>query len=199
MSIELIADDAARVLDSIGIDAAHILGVSFGGFVAQEFAMMFPKRTRKLVLASTSFGGANHVSPSMKVLGAFAATNGLNSPERIRQYLTIAFSPDYVDRHADVVERFCQLREENVVPEDVYLGQLQSAIAFDAESRLGTLVVPALVITGDEDTVVPTANAHNLADAIPNAQLALIAGSGHMAFVEKAGEFNQIVTKFLEA
>ena len=96
VSIENIADDVAELLDKLEFEAAHILGISFGGFVAQEFALKYPRMVKKLVLASTSFGGPNHVAPSIEVLAAFASTEGLNSSARIRQYLTMAFSPNFV-------------------------------------------------------------------------------------------------------
>src|SRR3982750_3934307 len=74
ISIQLIADDIESLLDHLDIQKANVLGISFGGFVAQEFALCYPQRLQKLVLASTSFGGPNHVAPSMEVLAAFAST-----------------------------------------------------------------------------------------------------------------------------
>lgn len=197
VSIEKIADDVVALIDELEIESAHVLGISFGGFVAQELALRYPERVAKLVLASTSFGGPNHVMPSMEVLASFASTEGLNSAERIRKYLTTAFSPDFVQAHAETVERFCTLREENVVPEEVYQLQLASAMGFNAEDRVGSIEAETLVLTGDSDTVVPPANSGNLARAIPNSALSLIAGGGHMAFVEKAAEFNSRVVNFL--
>ncbi len=197
LSIELIADDVAHILDAIGVGSAHILGVSFGGFVAQEFALKYPARVRKLVLASTSFGGSNHVSPSLRVLGAFASTDGLNSPDRIRQYLSMSFSPDFVASEPDTVEEFCCLREANNVPEEVYLGQLRSAMLFDAQSRLSQIAAATLVISGDVDTIVPTQNSLNLAAAISGAKLEIMGDGSHMAFVEHAAKFNKIVRTFL--
>lgn len=199
VSIEAIADDVANLLDAIGLDSADVLGISFGGFVAQEFALKHPQRLGKLVLASTSFGGPNHIPPSAEVLAAFTATDGLNTSERIGQYLTLAFSREYAAANGPAVERFCRLREENVVPRDVYMRQLQSAMDFDAEDRIRKIAARTLVITGDDDTVVPPQNSRNLAAAIPNAGLKVIEGSGHMAFVEKAAEFNRIVREFLQS
>ena len=198
LSIDLITDDVAAVLEALKIEKAHILGLSFGGFVAQEFVLKYPERVDKLVLASTSFGGVNHVSPSLKVLAAFASTEGLNSGDRIRQYLTMSFSPDFVSTDPETVEGFCRLREKNFVSESVYLGQLRSAFAFDSETRLPQIGAETLVITGDADTIVPMQNSINLAAAIPNAALVVIEGGSHMAFVSQADKFNAIVRDFLE-
>ena len=196
-TIEAIANDIAAILDAAECERAHIVGVSFGGFVAQEFALKYPDRVNRLVLASTSFGGVNHVSPSLKVLGAFSSTDGLNSPERIRQHLTLSFSPDFVRSDPETVEKFCRLRDGEPVPEAVYSSQLRSAFGFDAESRLSQIAAETLVITGDADTIVPMQNSINLTATIPNARLAIIEGGSHMAFVERASEFNEIVWQFL--
>jgi pimeloyl-ACP methyl ester carboxylesterase len=197
VSIAKIADDIADLLTDLEFDSAHILGISFGGFVAQEFALRYPDRVRKLVLASTSFGGPNHVMPSMDVLTSFGSTEGLNDADRIRKYLSTAFTTDFARKRADEVERFCSLREANPVPEDVYRQQLASAMAFNAEDRVGGIKAETLVLTGDSDTVVPAENSRNLANAIPNAKLGVIADGGHMAFVEIAEEFNGFTIDFL--
>ena len=77
-SISLLADDLARLLQALGISRAHIVGASFGGFVAQEFALKYPFMTRKLVLCCTSFGGANHVQPEPDTLKLVASAKKLN-------------------------------------------------------------------------------------------------------------------------
>jgi pimeloyl-ACP methyl ester carboxylesterase len=67
-TIGLLADDVAALLKFLGVESAHIVGVSFGGFVAQEFALRYPQMTRKLVLCCTSFGGPNHVVPEPAIM-----------------------------------------------------------------------------------------------------------------------------------
>jgi pimeloyl-ACP methyl ester carboxylesterase len=74
---------------------------------------------------------------------------------------------------------------------------LESALNFDLEDRVREIRAETLVVSGDQDVVVPLQNSRNLAAAIPNARLEIIDGSGHMAFVEKASEFNRIVRDFL--
>src|SRR5688572_19270697 len=78
LNILSLARNTAELLDTLNIERAHLLGTSFGGFIAQEFALAFPERVNKLVLACTSCGGAGHVPPSVEVLAAFASTKGLN-------------------------------------------------------------------------------------------------------------------------
>lgn len=67
-TISLLADDVAALLTLLGIESAHVVGVSFGGFVAQEFALRHPLRLRRLVLCCTSYGGPNHVVPAPEIM-----------------------------------------------------------------------------------------------------------------------------------
>lgn len=198
VSLETIAGDIAALLDELNIEKANVLGASFGGFAAQEFALAFPERLNKLVLACTSFGGANHVPPAWDVLMAFASTEAMNSSERIRKFMIPAFTPEFRTENAEIVEKVCKLREQNIVPENVYLAQLQSATTFDAEKRAAGIKAETLVLTGDADAVVPPQNSYNLAEAIPNATLKVIEGGSHMFFIEKADEFNKTVKEFLK-
>ena len=197
-TIEQIADDVAALLDHLGLGSAHVLGISFGGFVAQEFAVRHRSKTRKLVLACTSYGGAGHVAPSPEFLIGFTSTTGLNSPARIRQYLARAFQEDFLARDPDVFEAFCEARERNMVPEDVYLEQLKSAMSFDFADAAKSIDVETLILSGDADTIVPVDNSRNLASVIPDAELKIVEGAGHMFFVERADAFNQAVVDFLK-
>jgi pimeloyl-ACP methyl ester carboxylesterase len=197
VTISEIADDVAKILDELNIEKASILGTSFGGFVAQEFALKYPNRLNKLILACTSFGGKNHVLPdNFEVLTAFGSTENLNSSERIRKFMIPAFTKDFVADNFEIVEQTCKLREQNEVPENVYLQQLQSATTFDKQANVAKILAETLVITGDQ--VVPRQNSINLANMIPNATLEIIENSGHLFFIEQAEKFNKLVKNFIK-
>lgn len=197
ISIQTIADDINDLLEILNIKKTNLLGASFGGFVAQEFALAYPDKLNKLILACTSYGGAKHVAPSLDVLEAFILTGDLNKSERIRKFFIPVFSSGFYAEQSGTVERVCRLREQNYVSEKIYMQQLQSATTFDAQKRVSRIRAETLVITGDADIVVPPENSRNLARAIPNARLETIAGGSHMFFIEKSDEFNRIVTDFL--
>jgi 3-oxoadipate enol-lactonase len=199
MSMRGYADDVAALLEALNVERAHVLGASFGGFVAQEFALAEPKRTRGLVLCCTSFGGPRHCPPAPETLRAIASTKGLNTEERVRENLLLAFSHAFVAEHADEVERVIALRAENEVPEYAYLRQLQAAMAFNAEERVANIKAPTLVITGDADVIVPRENSSNLAAKIPGAKLRVIEGGSHTFFIERPEEFNSAVIEFIKS
>jgi pimeloyl-ACP methyl ester carboxylesterase len=196
-SIGLLADDVAHLLKTIGVTSAHIVGASFGGFVAQEFALKYPSMTRKLVLCCTSFGGPNHIVPAPETLMALASTKGLNSEERMRANLLLAFTPEFVKTQAAEVDQIVHLRATNDVPEHIYLSQLQAAMNFNVESRLSEIKSPTLVLSGDADVIVPVQNSRNLAGKIPGAKLHIVAGGSHTFFIEQAPEFNRRISEFL--
>ncbi len=197
VSLVSIADDLAELLDLLDISKANLVGISFGGFVAQEFALKYGGRCRRMVLASTGFGGPEHVMPSDEVLAMFSSAPAEDPSTRIRKHLEMSFTPQFAAENRAVVDRFCSLRDENPVSSEVYSQQLRSAFQFDSSTRVGAISAKTLVVSGDSDLIVPTRNSINLAAAIPNAELRLIAGGGHMAFVENATEFNGIVRDFL--
>ena len=196
-TIGLLADDVAHLLQTIGVSSAHIVGASFGGFVAQEFALKYPSMTRKLVLCCTSFGGPNHVVPAPETLLALASTKGLNSEERMRANLLLAFTPEFVKTQTAEVDHIVHLRATNDVPEHIYLSQLQAAMNFNVESRLSEIKTPTLVLSGDADVIVPVQNSRNLAAKIPNAKLQIVNGGSHTFFIEQAQEFNRILCTFI--
>lgn len=199
VSIQLIAEDICQILNELGIEKTHILGTSFGGFVAQVFALNHADRLNKLILACTSFGGQNHVPPSMEVLMSFASTDSLNSTERIRKYIQPAFTQEFWQNNSEIVEKVCRLREENIVPETVYFQQLQSAMTFNKENEVSKIQAETLVITGISDKVVPMQNSVNLSNLIPNSKIEIIENGSHLFFIEQAPKFNEIVTNFVNS
>ncbi|HEY8562992.1 MAG TPA: alpha/beta hydrolase [Pyrinomonadaceae bacterium] len=197
LSLTTFVTDVLNLLDELKIERANVLGASFGGFVAQEFALRFPERLDKLVLACTSAGGANHVKPDIEILRSFTPDPNLAVGERIRKFIRPAFSDEFIKEHAEEVEKVCRLRETNEVAEAVYAAQLQAAFTFDAEDRLSRIEHETLVISGDRDRVVPARNSFNLAEKLPRATLKIIENGSHMLFVENAAEFNEIVSQFV--
>lgn len=197
-AMRLMADDVAGLLRGLGIERAHILGASFGGFVAQEFALAYPEMARTLTLCCTSFGGPNHVAPSMETLMALASTNGLNTEERILRNLLPAFSPEFARKQPDEIENVVKLRMANPVIESAFRWQLTAAMGFNAEFRVTEIRIPTLLLTGDADEIVPAQNSRNLAAKIPGAQLSIIEGGSHLFFLERPAEFNRIVIDFLK-
>ena len=198
LTIKTMADDLAGLLSALDIERAHILGASFGGFVAQEFAIGHPQLTRGLILCCTSFGGPRHLHPSADILRAMTATEGLNAEERTRRNFLMAFSRKFMRERPDEMERVIDLRLRNPVTDQVHFAQLRDFATFDAAARVSQIKAPTLVMTGAADIIVPPGNSQNLAALIPGARLIRIEDGSHMFFIEQPAIFNRAVIEFLE-
>lgn len=198
LSMQTFVEDVLQILDELKVEKANVLGASFGGFVAQELALKFPGRLDKLILACTTFGGANHVRPSSEILRSFTPNPNLTVAERIRKFIRPAFTDEFNLAHADEVEKVCVLRETNEIADTVYFAQLHAAFTFNTEDKISTVENETLVITGDKDIVVPMRNSVNLAEKLPNADLKVIENGSHLFFIENADEFNRSVKGFLK-
>ncbi len=197
LTIQTFVEDVVGVLDTLEIEKASILGASFGGFVAQEFALRFPERVNKLILACTTAGGKDHVSPDIEILRSFTRDPDRPLGEQIRRFFRPAFTEKFNDENVELVEKVCRLREKNEVLDETYLAQLQTAFSFDASDRIREIRQETIVITGNNDNLVPMQNSISLVAKLPNAHLKIIENGSHMIFVENAEEFNRIVSEFV--
>lgn len=194
-SIRMMADDLAALLDSLGISKAHILGISMGGFIAQDFALRYPDKVDRLILVSTSAGGPDHVPMAPDVLAQMFATDG--APRDLaRRKLALAYSETFMQKARDV-EHLIDLRLADPQPPHAFVAQATAGAAFNLSDQVHRLRVSCLIMAATGDRLVPIANAHNLAKKIPKSRLKIYDGYGHQFFVEIAEQFNRDVIGFL--
>ncbi len=198
LSMETFVEDVSAILDDLKIERANVLGASFGGFIAQKFALRFSERVGKLILVCTTAGGANHVKPDIEILRSFAPDPSLPLGEKIRRFIRPAFTDEFNAQNSDEVEQVCRMREQNNIADAVYMAQLHAAFTFNAENDLSSMTSETLVITGNRDIVVPMENSINLARKIPHATLEIVENGSHLFFIEQFETFNLILKKWLE-
>lgn len=191
-----LAADTAGLMDALGIDRAHVVGTSLGGFVAQQVALDRPDLIDRLVLVCTGFGGADYVPMPQRTLDLIEIAPTLPDEERLRRFIENAFSDGFVKERPDVVHTVMDFRRATNQPLEAYMAQWNAGATFDASDRVGDIRAETLCITGDEDAVVDPRNTRLLAGRIPNAREAMLAG-GHLFFIEQAEEFNRVVADFL--
>jgi len=194
-TIRQMADDLAGLLDAVGIERCHVLGVSMGGFIAQEFALKHPERVGGLILGCTSYGGPNTAPMPMSTLQVLLQVEGLTLEEVYRRGLSTALTESYLHSHPDEVDQIVRWRLENPQPRYAWQHQFNAGAAHDAEDRVRDITAPTLVAHGTRDAVVPTVNGEDLA-RVMGAELKLY-DAGHLFFIEKADEFNRDVIDFL--
>jgi 3-oxoadipate enol-lactonase len=194
-SLEDMADDAARVLDRLGIASAHWVGLSMGGMVGQAFALRHAGRLGKLVLANTtsSYGPDGKTMWDNRI--RLITEGGLAA---IRDMVTARyFSEAFIAAHRDVVDRVMGRFMET--PAEGYLGCCEAIRELEYTAALPRIQAPTLVIAGELDQGTTPAMARVIANAIPGARLSIIPGASHLSAVEKPAEFNALVRDFLAA
>lgn len=194
-SVRQMAEDAAGLLDALGLERVDVLGHSLGGMIAQELALNFPARVRRLVLAAT-VGGPHGVPITPEALAVMTHRQG-DPIQLFRRGVEVATAPGFSERHPERVAELLRIRMSTPVTPASYGAQVAAGAAHDAEARLYLLACPTLLLTGAEDKVVPPANADLLGREIPGAQVVRVPGAGHLLFAEAPEEVAGIVLRFL--
>jgi pimeloyl-ACP methyl ester carboxylesterase len=199
-SIELMAEDARDVLDAVGVDSAHVYGISMGGMIAQRLALKYPKRVRSLVLGCTTAGGENHVQPSpdVSMLLLSRGTTDMTPEEMAWATAPILYSQSFIENHKDLIAEDIQRRIEIPILPYAYMRQLQACLAHNTYNELDQINMSTLVIHGNEDRLVPYENGLTLAHIISNAELLTIPGAGHIYVTEANDLVNNRVLDFLK-
>jgi len=188
-----LAGDAAAVLDHLGWDSAHVLGISMGGTVAQELALTSPDRVRTLTLGCTWPGPLpDNGAWGEAVLDlASAATSG--DPMIAAKLMFEAnVSAAFAGRDG-ALEEFADVAGAVKVPGPVILMQMRAATEYDGIERLADLAVPTLVLHGTEDRIIRPEGGALLASLIPDARIESLDGVGHLFFWEQPELSAQLV------
>ncbi len=192
----LMASDTVALLDNLGISRAKVFGVSMGGMIAQELAINFPEKVDRLVLGCTHCGGPQVIRPTALVDQAFALETE-DWAERIRMLAPFAFSEQFGREHPKALAEFIAKKSLDAQPYFAYRRQIGAVIRHDSGQRLAKITTPTLVVTGTADTVIPWQNSELLCEKIPNSEIAMIEGAGHLFFVEQPEQTLRILKAFL--
>jgi len=196
-----VADLCAEVvalLDHLGVEKAHVVGTSLGGFVAQKLALERPDLVDHLILVCTSYGTREPQPMSFQALGKMLGGGSLNPERAARQGLEGATSDSYRAEHPEEFDLILRWRLADSPSLSDYYQQMMAGTRFDASFAVRNIASPTLVIHGTGDRYVPVANATALAEAIPDATLRVIDNAGHLVFIEQADEVNDEIISFLE-
>jgi pimeloyl-ACP methyl ester carboxylesterase len=196
-TIKMMADDAKGLLDAIGIDSAHVLGVSMGGMIAQELALNYPDRVKSLILGCTFYGGTKAIQPTPEVQESLREMGKLPVEEQAREMAPLLWSQEFIDKNPVALELFVAITAKYPTPPHGFVCQAQAIEAHDTYDRLPQIKAPTLVITGDMDRIIPAENSKVLASRIPNAELVVLKNLCHGFFGEAVEETNRIILDFL--
>ena len=170
-----LADDAARLLTALRIPRALVNGLSMGGMVAQEVALRHPGRVRGLILGGTTPGGA--FAPRLGPKEVFSIARGGIAERGIRAPLL--FSSEFRREHPERVEELIGYFKRHRSSVKTIAAQTLASARFASTLRLDRIRAPTLVMHGERDRLVPLAASRLLAARIPDAELAVVPGTGH--------------------
>jgi pimeloyl-ACP methyl ester carboxylesterase len=176
------AADTAGLMDALGIASAHLVGASMGGMIAQEFAIDYPGRVRSLTSLMSSTGDPKLPGPQPKAMAALGKKTPLDRAGFIHRYVEtwsviagngFPFDPERMARQG------AASYDRGINPPGVARQLLAIVASGNRKSRLRDVRVPALVIHGTRDPLVPFAAGADTAGTIPGAELLAIDGMGH--------------------
>ena len=196
--IARLAADAARVIETLGLERASVMGWSMGGFIAQALALNYADRVDKLVLLSTDSGGIEADLASPDVWSELVDTSGTPN-EQARRLLFLLFPTDVAEVFYREFGYIVAASRAQFSPDLLK----RQAAAMDAwhrngvASRLREIGVPVLIATGTEDIVIPASNGLKLANAIPGAWLAQFPHGGHAFMAQHPRALADLINSFL--
>jgi pimeloyl-ACP methyl ester carboxylesterase len=188
------AEDLAGLVDALEVDRFHVLGVSMGGMIAQEYAIAHAGR-----LLSASFC-CTYSYPGPFCLRMFSCWRDLVPHLGVgftqREVLLWAFTTDFFEQRTAELEEIEGLMAANPQPADTYLAQLHSIEAHDTRGRLAAVTCPALTLVGREDILIYPNLSRRLHEELPSSTWVEVPG-GHACLWEYPEDFNRAVLDFL--
>lgn len=183
--IEQFAEDGLALLDALELDRVHLVGASMGGLIAQEMALQGGDRLASLTLCCTFAGFSHMTPPAPEVVRILMEKKDMEPAAGVRHTWSISYRPEFIAREREWLE--AKLVQETRVPcpPECYQWHLDAAPLWDNGDRLRELRVPTLLLTGEDDVLVPPANSRTLHGLIPGAVLQTYPNSGHCFMTEQ--------------
>jgi 3-oxoadipate enol-lactonase len=197
-STELYADQVAAFLGAIGVNAAHVAGVSLGAAVGMHLAARHPDRVRSLSLHSAWDTSDLYLKTIVGLWRTVAPTLPTVADTVIQAIFPLCFTPEmYVRRpeFADTLADF--VRSRPAQPLDAFLAQTEAAMAHDASAVLGKIGVPTLITVGARDLVCSPRFAERINNRIDRSELVVFEHLSHGALHEDPETFNRATLDFL--
>ncbi len=196
-SVPQMADDAAGLLEGLGIRRAHVFGFSLGSLIAQELALRFTWKIKGLILGASTAGSFHHIPSPPGVIATMVQRGQVDPELAAAMVVPVIYSARFRSEHTDRIEADTARRLVYPTPPYAYRRQMLAAAYHDTYDRLDQLPMPTLLVTGDEDVLVVAENSRLLARQIPRAHLEIMPGAGHYFTSEEPALTAQLVNDFL--
>lgn len=194
-SLSDFADELQGLLVSIGALRPHLVGISMGGMIAQEFAIRHPSVPGSIALVNTTPFYPPESRHQIELRAQTAERDGMSS--LVEPTLERWFTARFRESEPEAVNRVRGMLE--TADPHAYAQAARAVAAIDTKSRLDQIQRPTLIIRAEKDESMPATAAETLHDQIPDSRLAVISEAAHLCSVERPDEFNQLVSEFVES
>ncbi len=194
-SQEMHADDLRSLIDKIGIQKTHVVGISNGGMIAQHFALKYPEKVGALVLVDTCSYIDTLLEMIIKVW--IKATEIGGSEFRYDVALPLLFAESFIKKNLELILSMKEISVKNNPPRPI-INLAKGCLKHNVDNRIGEIKSPTLIIVGEEDILIPIKYSKILNEKIKGSRLVIIKDCGHVPILEKPEEFNKIVLSFLK-
>ena len=198
-STELFADDVAAFMQTIGVEGAHVSGLSLGAATGLWLAAKYPQRVKSLSLHSCWPKSDAYLKTVVEGWQVMASALGSVPEMIIKGIFPWCFTPELYGARPDYISSLADfVRGRPVQPLDAFRRQSDAVIAHDADAQLGRIQAPTLITFGKYDMVTSTRFADRLKQGIQRSELIVFEGCSHAPIYEKVEEFNQRTLAFLK-
>ncbi len=193
ITIREMAADADALLEALGIERAHVLGISMGGMIAQELVLANPQLVETLTLGCTYCGGPQSSYGSKAREELYEEMRSGERERVLRAAFDLNLSPQAA-AEPELWDRFHAIAMRRAVAVPVIMAQLAAIMAHDTSARLHEVRSPTLVLHGSADRMIPVQNGRLIASLIPGARLEIMDGVGHLFFWEEPERSAELVS-----
>ena len=193
-TMDQLAADVHALLDALGIERFHFVGLSMGGMIGQQLALRVPLRMASLTLADTTSRYPAEARPVWEQRIALVRSQGMNAlvPSTLERWFTADFRERNIETVAGIAAKI------RATPVAGYIGCAHAISHIDLTARLPTIDCPTLVIVGADDQGTPPAMAEDIVRAIDGSRLEVIPAAAHLSNIEQPARFNALLQAFLK-
>jgi 3-oxoadipate enol-lactonase len=193
-TLEMLGEDALGLVDALGIEKVHFVGLSMGGMIGQYLALNHANRLQSLVLCDTAAILPKEAQPIWHERIQLAREKGLHS--LLDETLERWFTPSFLAQNPPEVESIRQ--QFLATPMNGYVGCSEAIRGLNYLERLSEIKIPTLIMVGEKDPGAPVAAAKAMQQRIAGSELVVLPSAAHLSNVEQAGAFNAALMNFLQ-
>ena len=196
-TIPTMASDLEAVLAEAGVERAHVVGASMGGMIAQQYALDYDRAASLTLLCTTAGGDMENLIPEETMAHLENVPAGIDAREEVKYLMEPATTEGWRDANPELLDDIVDWRLEQDASPQARDAQALGQLGWDVRDAIESLDVPALVVHGDADEVVPIERGEVVADRLPDARLEVVEGGPHLFFVERPETVNERIEGFL--